>query len=58
MSTKRKVNPVSTLRRTELISPELRARVQACRRCRPDKAQPEFTKLCPAHLIEDVFARL
>jgi len=58
MASKRKANPISTLRRTELISPELRARVQACRQCRPDKDRPEFTKLCPDHLIEDVFARL
>jgi hypothetical protein len=55
---KRQPHPISTLRRTELIDPELRARVQACRKCTPDKARPEFTQLCPDHLIEDVFARL
>jgi hypothetical protein len=55
---KRKTQPISTLRLTEAIKPELRARVQACRRCKPDKAQPEFTRLCPSHLVEDVVARL
>jgi hypothetical protein len=67
MSTRHQPSPISILRRRDLMAAELGAEVDACgrrrkpaagRRCEPAADRPGWVRLCPDHLVKDVFARL
>lgn len=50
--------PVPTLRRRDLMSPGLRASVDACPACVPADGYPGFVRLCQPHVTDDLFDRL
>jgi hypothetical protein len=54
----RKPNPIPTLRRLELMKPELRAEVVVCLDCKTAPDHPGFVRLCGKHIVEDLFDRL